>query len=298
MKRKLLLMFNPTSGRSQIKPNLWNIIDIFVKGGYDVTVYPTQRRMDAHDTIIERAEEFDRIVVCGGDGTLSEAVSGLVTLPKDKRTVLGYIPSGSTNDFGSSLEIPFDNIEAARCIVEGSPMTCDCGLFGNKHFIYIAAFGVFTDVSYETPQRTKNILGHAAYLLEGMRRLKDYSYYHIIVESEELVTEDDFIFGFVSNTSSIGGFKNHSEYAPMLNDGLFECVLIKKPNSPSDLQNILSALVTADYDCPELLKFTTNKVRFVTSEPVKWTTDGEDGGEHTDITVEVIPQAYSIVVKN
>ena len=298
MKRKLLLMFNPTSGRSQIKPNLWNIIDIFVKGGYDVTVYPTQRRMDAHDTIIERAEEFDRIVVCGGDGTLSEAVSGLVTLPKDKRTVLGYIPSGSTNDFGSSLEIPFDNIEAARCIVEGSPMTCDCGLFGNKHFIYIAAFGVFTDVSYETPQRTKNILGHAAYLLEGMRRLKDYSYYHIIVESEELVTEDDFIFGFVSNTSSIGGFKNHSEYAPMLNDGLFECVLIKKPNSPSDLQNILSALVTADYDCPELLKFTTNRVRFVTSEPVKWTTDGEDGGEHTDITVEVIPQAYSIVVKN
>ena len=298
MQRNLLLMFNPTSGRSQIKPNLWNIIDIFVKGGYDVTVYPTQRRMDAHDTIIERAEEFDRIVVCGGDGTLSEAVSGLVTLPKDKRTVLGYIPSGSTNDFGSSLEIPFDNIEAARCIVEGSPMTCDCGLFGNKHFIYIAAFGVFTDVSYETPQRTKNILGHAAYLLEGMRRLKDYSYYHIIVESEELVTEDDFIFGFVSNTSSIGGFKNHSEYAPMLNDGLFECVLIKKPNSPSDLQNILSALVTADYDCPELLKFTTNKVRFVTSEPVKWTTDGEDGGEHTDITVEVIPQAYSIVVKN
>ncbi len=298
MKKKLLLMFNPTSGKSQIKPNLWNIIDIFVKGGYDVTVYPTQRRMDAHDTIIERAEEFDRVVVCGGDGTLSEAVSGLVTLPKDKRTVLGYIPSGSTNDFGSSLEIPFDNIEAARCIVEGSPMPCDCGLFGDRHFIYIAAFGVFTDVSYETPQRTKNILGHAAYVLEGMKRLKDYSYYHIIVESEELITEDDFIFGFVSNTSSIGGFKNRSEYAPMLNDGLFECVLIKKPNSPADLQNILSALVTSDYDCPELLKFTTNKVRFITSEPVKWTTDGEDGGEHTDITVEVIPQAYNIVVEN
>ena len=298
MKKKLLLMFNPTSGKSQIKPNLWNIIDIFVKGGYDVTVYPTQRRMDAHDTIIERAEEFDRVVVCGGDGTLSEAVSGLVTLPKDKRTVLGYIPSGSTNDFGSSLEIPFDNIEAARCIVEGSPMPCDCGLFGDRHFIYIAAFGVFTDVSYETPQRTKNILGHAAYVLEGMKRLKDYSYYHIIVESEELITEDDFIFGFVSNTSSIGGFKNRSEYAPMLNDGLFECVLIKKPNSPADLQNILSALVTSDYDCPELLKFTTNKVRFITSEPVRWTTDGEDGGEHTDITVEVIPQAYNIVVEN
>ncbi len=298
MKKRLLLMFNPTSGKSQIKPNLWSIIDIFVKGGYDVTVYPTQRRMDAHDTIVERAADFDMVVVCGGDGTLSESVSGLVSLPKEKRTVLGYIPSGSTNDFGSSLEIPFDNNEAAHCIVEGSPMPCDCGMFGEKHFIYIAAFGMFTDVSYETPQRAKNILGHAAYVLEGMKRLKDYSFYHIKVESKELETEDDFIFGFVSNTSSIGGFKNRSEYAPLLNDGLFECVLIKKPNSPADLQRILSALLTSDFDCPELLKFTTDKVRFITTEPVKWTTDGEDGGEHTDITVEVIPEAYNIVVKN
>lgn len=298
MKKRLLLMFNPTSGKSQIKPNLWNIIDVFVKGGFDVTVYPTQRRMDAHDTIIERAEEFDIIVVCGGDGTLSESVSGLMVLPKEKRTVLGYIPSGSTNDFGSSLEIPFDNIEAARSIVEGKPMPCDCGVFGSKYFIYIAAFGMFTDVSYETPQKAKNILGHAAYVLEGMKRLKDYSYYHIKIESEELETEDDFIFGFVSNTSSIGGFKNRFEYAPLFNDGLFECVLIKKPNSPADLQRILSALLTSDLDCPELLKFTTDKVRFITSEPVKWTTDGEDGGEHTDITVEVIGSAYNIVVNS
>lgn len=298
MKKKLLLMFNPTSGKSQIKPNLWNVIDIFVKGGYDVTVYPTQRRLDAHDTIIQRAEEFDTVVVCGGDGTLSETVSGLVELPADKRTALGYIPCGSTNDFGSSLELPFDNIEAAQCIVDGSPITCDCGLFGENPFIYIAAFGMFTDVSYETPQRTKNILGHAAYVLEGMKRLREYTYYHIKAESEELVVEDDFIFGFVSNTSSIGGFKNHFEYAPLLNDGLFECVLIKKPNSPVDLQNILTALVTNDLDCPSLVKFTTRSVRFTSGEPIKWTTDGEDGGEHTDITVKVLPQAYRIFVKN
>jgi len=298
MKKKLLLMFNPTSGKSQIKPELWQIIDIFVKAGYDVTVYPTQKRLDAKETIQKRSKEFDVIVVCGGDGTLSEAVQGIVTLDKKDRTILGYIPAGSTNDFGRSLSIPFEPAKAAKCIADGTPMNCDCGLFGDKPFIYISAFGVFTDVSYETPQKYKNIFGHAAYIIECMKRFKDYTYYHVKVESDEVVVEDDFIVGFVSNTTSIGGMKNRSEYEPLLNDGLFECLLIRKPSTPHDFQNILTALITMDFDCPELVKFTTKKVRFKSSEPVKWTTDGEDGGEHTDITVEVMPQAYSILVKD
>ncbi len=298
MNKKLLLMFNPKSGKSQIKPDLWQIIDIFVKAGYDVTVYPTQKRLDAKETIRKRAKEFDVIVVCGGDGTLSESVQGIVSLDKKDRTILGYIPAGSTNDFGRSLSIPFEPVKAAQCIADGTPMNCDCGLFGDKPFIYISAFGVFTDVSYETPQKYKNIFGHAAYIIECMKRFKDYTYYHVKVESDEVVVEDDFIVGFVSNTTSIGGMKNRSEYEPLLNDGLFECLLIRKPSTPHDFQNILTALITMDFDCPELVKFTTKKVRFKSSEPVKWTTDGEDGGEHTDITIEVMPQAYSILVKD
>ena len=226
MKNKLLLMFNPSSGKSQIKPELWNVIDIFVKGGYDVTVYPTQKRFDAHDVIIERGEEFDIVVVCGGDGTLSETVQGLMELPEEKRVTIGYIPTGSTNDFGSSLGIPFEIPSAAREIVEGEPISCDCGTLNGKPYLYISAFGLFTDVSYETPQKMKNQLGHAAYIIEAVKRLSQnsYSYYHLKVESEEFEIEDDFIFGLVSNTTSIGGLKNRSEYAPLLNDGLFETI--------------------------------------------------------------------------
>ncbi len=296
-KKKLLLMFNPSSGKSMIRQELWQVVDIFVKGGYDVTVYPTQKRYDAHDVVIERSKEFDVVCVCGGDGTLSETIQGLVELPSGERVTLGYIPCGSTNDFGSSLEIPFEIPKAAETIVSGSPISCDCGRFNDKPYLYISAFGVFTDVSYETPQKMKNQLGHAAYIIEAIRRLKNYSYYHIKVESEELELEDDFVLGFVSNTTSIGGMKNRSEYEPLLNDGLLECVLIKNPTTPADYQSILSALVTQDLDCPEIVKFTTKKVKFTSTEEIKWTTDGEDGGSHKNVTVEVIPDAYKIIVK-
>ena len=294
--KKLLLVFNPTSGKSMIRQELWQVVDIFTKGGYDVSVYPTQKRGDASDVIANRAHEFDVIVLCGGDGTMSEAVQGIVKLPKEKRVTLGYIPCGSTNDFGSSLDLSFEIPKAAQQIVDGAPISIDCGTFNSKPYLYISAFGIFTDVSYETPQKMKNQFGHAAYVFEAVRRLKDYSYYHMKVESEEISVEDDFIVGLVSNTTSIAGMKNRFEYEPLLNDGLFECILIKKPMSPADYQSILTAIVTQDLDCSEIIKFTTRSVRFTSTEPIKWTTDGEDGGEHTDLKIEVIPNAYNIIV--
>lgn len=296
MKKKLLFIFNPSSGKSRIKSQLWKVVDILVKGEYDVTVYPTQKRYDAHDIIIERSKDFDLIVVGGGDGTLSEAVQGTVEMPEEERVTLGYIPSGSTNDFGASLSIPFNIPQAAQNIVDGVTKPIDCGLFNGKPYLYISAFGAFTDVSYETPQKNKNILGHAAYVLEGIKRLNTYTYYHLKIESDEISIEDDFIMGFVSNTMSIGGMRNHSEYAPSLNDGLFECVMIKNPTSPSDFQSMLTALLTQDFECPSLVKFTTRKLTVKSAEPIKWTTDGEDGGAHTDVTIEVVPNAYQIIV--
>lgn len=295
-KKKVLVIFNPSSGKSVIRQELWQVVDILVKGGYDVTVYPTQKRYDAHDVVIERAKEFDVITACGGDGTLSEAIQGLVELPEKDRVTLGYIPCGSTNDFGSSLGIPFEIPKAAQLITTGSPLNCDCGLFNDKPFLYISAFGTFTDISYETPQKLKNQFGHAAYLMEAVRRLNTYSYYHIKVESEELCIEDDFLVGFVSNTTSIGGMKSRFEYVPLLNDGLFECILLKKPNSPSEVQGILSAIVTSDLDCPNVVRFTTRDIKFTCTEPIKWTTDGEDGGAHTTTRIKVVPNAYKIIV--
>lgn len=294
--KKLLLMFNPTSGKSMIKQHLWQIVDILVKGGYDVTVYPTQKRLDSYETVKARSKEFDLIAVSGGDGTLSEAMQGVVELPEDERVTLGYIPSGSTNDFGASLGLPFDMPQAARRIVDGSPFYCDYGRLNGKPFLYVSAFGIFTDVSYETPQNTKNLLGHTAYILEGIKRLNTYSYYHIQIESDEVNTEDDFILGFVSNTISIGGMRNRSEYSPQLDDGMFECILLKQPRTPSEFQALLSAWLSQDFDCPYIIKFMTKKVTFKSSEPIKWTTDGEDGGSHTKADIEVVPKAYSIIV--
>ncbi|MBQ1388691.1 MAG: diacylglycerol kinase family lipid kinase [Clostridia bacterium] len=295
-KKKLLLIFNPSSGKSAIRQELWNVVNILVKGGYDVTVYPTQRKLDCRDQVRERAAEFDVICICGGDGTLSEAIQGLADIPLDKCATLGYIPCGSTNDFGSSLEIPFEIPLAAERLCTGKPMLCDCGRFNGNPYLYISAFGMFTDVSYETPQRMKNQLGHAAYIIEAIRRLNNYSYSHIKVESEEINIEDDFVVGFVSNTTSIGGMKNRFEYEPLLNDGLLECIMIKNPVLPSDYQAILSAIVAQDLDCPNIVKFTTRKVTLTSSEPIKWTTDGEDGGSHTKTVIEVIPDAYRIIV--
>lgn len=295
-KKKMLVLFNPSSGKSMIRQELWQVVDIFVKGGYDVTVYPTQRRYDAHDVVIERSKEFDVIAACGGDGTLSEAIQGLVELPENERVTLGYIPCGSTNDFGASLEIPFDIPKAAELIVNGIPLSCDCGLINSKPYLYISAFGTFTDVPYATPQKLKNQFGHAAYIMEAVRRISSYSYYHIKVESEEVNIEDDFIVGFVSNTTSIGGMKSRFEYVPLLNDGLFECILLKKPNSPAEVQGILSAIVTSDLDCPNVVRFTTRDITFTCTEPVQWTTDGEDGGSFKKTHIQVVPSAYRIIV--
>ena len=157
-KKKMLFIFNPFSGKAQIKSKLFEIIDVFVKGGYEVIVHPTQAVGDGFEKTKELAPQVDLVVCSGGDGTLDEVVSGLMEV--DQRVPIGYIPAGSTNDFANSLSISKDMVQAAKDIIEGNLYSCDVGAFNNDSFVYIAAFGLFTDVSYETDQHMKNILGH------------------------------------------------------------------------------------------------------------------------------------------
>ena len=181
MKKRLLFIFNPKSGKAQIKNKLYEIIDTFVKGGYEVVAHPTQGIGDAHEKTKELAPEMDLVVCSGGDGTLDEVVSGLMECKE--RIPLGYIPAGSTNDFANSLEISKDMVKAARDIIEGKLYSCDVGRFNKGNFVYIAAFGLFTDVSYETDQHLKNVLGHLAYLLEGSKRIWNVPTYWIRVDA-------------------------------------------------------------------------------------------------------------------
>ena len=207
-KRRILFIVNPKSGKGLIKNHLLEIIDVFVKDRMDVEVYVTQRKMDACRVTRRRAQNYDIIVCSGGDGTLDEVVTGMMELPRQQRAPVGYIPAGSTNDFAGSLGLPANMKNAAICITLKQPFRCDVGGFNENYFVYIAAFGAFTDVSYQTKQEVKNVLGHLAYVLEGAKRLFNLKSYRVKIHIGEELIEDDFIFGMVTNSQSVGGFKN------------------------------------------------------------------------------------------
>ena len=217
MNKKMLFVFNPKAGKGKIKTNLLDIVDIFNKGGYEVIIYSTQKPKDAYEKAKEYESKVDLIVCSGGDGTLDEVVTGV--MEKKSSIPIGYIPAGSTNDFANSLFMPKSMTDAASMIMEEKLYHCDIGRFNNQSFTYIAAFGLFTDVAYQTDQDLKNILGHVAYLLEGVKRLFDIKSYHMRIESEELTVEDDFIFGMITNSRSVGGFKNLTGKNVDMNDG-------------------------------------------------------------------------------
>ena len=226
MKGRMLFIFNPRSGKGQIRNKLMDIIDVFVKGGYEVVVHPTQGAKDAEKMAKIMAEEVDLIVCSGGDGTLDEVVTGLMEIGAS--VPLGYIPAGSTNDFANSLEISRDMVKAAQDIVDGHLFSVDVGSFNEDNFIYVAAFGMFTDVSYETSQDLKNILGHLAYVMEGAKRIFDVKTYHLCVEANGEVHEGDYIYGMITNSHSVGGFRNLVGNDVEMDDGLFEVTLINK----------------------------------------------------------------------
>ena len=296
VKKTLLFIFNPKAGKEGIHSVLLDIIDIFNKGGYEVLAHATQYPRDAYEMAKEYESKVDLVVCCGGDGTLDEVVTGL--MEKDSHVPLGYIPGGSTNDFANSLFIPKNMVEAAHNIMDEEVYRCDIGRFNRQTFAYIAAFGLFTDVSYQTDQGLKNVLGHAAYLLEGFRRLFDITYYHMKVESEELNVEEDFIYGMVTNSRSVGGFKNLTGRHVDMNDGLFEVTLIKMPKTPAELQEILRCLVSGEDDTDLIYSFKSRKLTITSEDEVPWTLDGEYGGSHTEVEIENHHQALNLYLKS
>ena len=292
MSQKLLFIFNPHSGKGQIKNNLVDIVDIMVKAGYDVTIYTTQARADATRKVMEEAANFDRIVCSGGDGTLDEVVTGLIK--SDTNTPIGYIPAGSTNDFANSLGIPKEMVKAAEVAVGKNPFPCDIGDFNSDTFVYVAAFGLFTEVSYKTSQQLKIIFGHDAYIMEGAKHLHDILSYNMQVEYEEHVFQDEFIYGMVTNSVSVGGFKGMTGTDVKLDDGVFEVTLIKKPHNPIELNEILACLTNMIDDSDLIYSFKTNEVKITAREQIAWTLDGEFGGEHEEVIIRNLNKRVTI----
>lgn len=292
--KKLLFVVNGHSGKGQIKNKLLDIIDIMIKEGYHVQVHTTQEREDATKVVREQAKYYDLVVCSGGDGTLDEAVTGM--MQSEVRTPLGYIPAGSTNDFANSLEIPKDMIQAAKTAVLGVPFSCDVGEFNGDYFIYVAAFGIFTDVSYATSQELKNALGHVAYILEGAKRLHTIKSYHMRVEYDGNEIEGDFLLGMITNSTSVGGFKNMTGKDVKLDDGMFEVTLIHKPKNIIELNTIIASLTNLKDETDLIDSFRADSVKFYSEEEIPWTLDGEFGGAHKEVQIKDHCKAVDIMI--
>lgn len=293
--KKLLFIYNLHAGKGTLRGRLAPILDELT-GEWDVTVHPTRGPGDATQVARDRAEEFDRIVCSGGDGTLHEVVSGLMELPPEARPTVGYIPAGTTNDFAKNLELPRTLEELAAVAAAGVPRPVDVGRFNDSDFLYVAAFGAFTDLAYTTPQQAKNLLGHLAYVLPSVTRLGTIQPHAMTIEYDGGALTDSFCLGLVSNTLSVAGIKSTPAQPIALDDGLFEVMLVRQPQNILQLQSIMKALTNFSDDEEGLVTcLRTSHVKIRSEQDLAWTLDGEYGGDHREVEVTNCHQAITIV---
>lgn len=297
-KKKMLMIYNPSAGTGKIKEDLSDIIELFSTAGYDIKIYATGKSDDIAQIVFNflDKEEFDKIVCSGGDGTLNQVISGIIM--SGKELVIGYIPAGTTNDFANNLGIPRNKMKAAKIAISGEPFKCDIGLLNKTFFTYVSAFGLFTDVSYVTVQTTKNILGRMAYILEGIKRLpmnlKSYKMKLICGDTKIL---GDFIYGMITNSNSVGGFKGLTTKGVLLDDGCFEGVFIKRPKNIIEMQEIINGLLANKLDSDLIVSIPVERLQIISSELVPWTVDGEYGGEYKEVEIQVKKEAFTIMRK-
>lgn len=274
--KKLLLLINPSAGKSALRSQLIEVIDTFIKGGYVVTTVVTQSKEHFSETMSQTGEGYDTIVCCGGDGTLNMAVKEIAAL--EKKPKLGYIPCGTTNDFAKTRGISSIPTSAAQQITNGLERAIDIGYFGNRPYVYVAAFGMFSDVSYATPAQMKQNIGHAAYVLEGVKSLIKKNEYKVKFKIDGKTVEGDFVYGMVSNTRRIGGFELPIISDFTIDDGMLDIILIKAPKAPEDHTKLINALITQQEDNEIVYKFRASTFEYESPTKIPWTLDGEYGG--------------------
>lgn len=294
--KKLLLIMNPSAGQRKANRLLTDIVAIFNRADYQVNVYITPRPGAAQEYVEHHCTQVDLVVCCGGDGTFNETVSGL--LKAGNQIPIGYIPAGSTNDFATSLGLSADILQAARDIVDGTPLPFDMGSFNGRYFSYVASFGAFTRASYSTPQNLKNALGHTAYILSGIQELSQIKTHHLrFTLPDGTVIEDDFLFGAVSNSTSMAGILTLAADRVDMRDGLFELLLIRAPKDLMELSECIVALQKQTYSCPMVTFLSTPEVTVSAPEDTDWTLDGEHQQGCSDIRIINLHRAVSVIRK-
>lgn len=292
--RKLLMIVNPRAGKSKSHGPLFDAAAALSQAGYLLSIHVTSAPGDAAETARREGGRYDLVVAVGGDGTLNEVVSGLVQLRRPP--LLGYLPQGSTNDFAASLRISGDPAEAAAAIARNVPRLLDVGFWNRRSFLYVASFGAFTRSSYAAPQNAKNALGHFAYILEGMKDLSTLRPYHVRLTAGGEVLDGEYLFGAVCNSTSIGGLMKLNPERVVLDDGLFEMLLIPSPKTAADLQSLVHALLNQQYDSQGLVFRHVSSIHFETEEELPWSLDGEYAPSAPAVDIENHRQALTMLL--
>ena len=291
--KKMLFIVNPCAGQRRVNRYLVEILDIFNRGGYEVVTYITAQQGDCARIAREKASQVDLVVCAGGDGTFNEMITGVLDSGAD--VSVGYIPSGSTNDFAASLRLPTNVVKAAQAIVDGEPQPLDVGRFGERYFSYVASFGAFTRASYATPQNVKNALGHIAYLLEGIQELSQLRNEHVRITLEDQVIEGDYLFGAVSNSTSVGGILTLDPKQVDMSDGVFELLLVRMPKDLVELHDCILALQKQKYNCAVITFVTAGKLEILANPQMTWSLDGERENGHETVRVENLHHAIRLI---
>jgi len=291
--KKMLFVVNPYAGVRKINRYLSDVIGIFNRAEYEVITYMTAGRSDATRYVRENAHRVDLVVCAGGDGTFNETVSGVLRSGAD--VPLGYIPCGSTNDFAASLKLSTNILQAAKDIVTGMPVSYDVGKFGERYFSYVASFGAFTRASYATPQSVKNALGHTAYLLESIQELSQLRSERVRIETEDRVIEDNYLFGAISNSISVGGILKLDPKQVDMRDGQFELLLVRAPRDLLEISECIQAVQKQKYNCAMITFARANKLRVIADAAMPWTLDGERESGHEEVFVENLQHAIRLI---
>ena len=291
--KKMLFVMNPYSGMRKASRYLADIIALFNREDYEVITHMTAGQGDATQVVADRAKEMDLVVCCGGDGTFNETICGVLKCGAD--VPVGYIPSGSTNDFAASLKIPTNIMQAAKDIVEGVPVSYDVGRFGERYFSYVASFGAFTRASYATPQNIKNALGHTAYVLEGINELSQIRKEHVRMELDGQIVEDDFLFGAISNSTSVGGILTLDPKIVDMADGKLEVLLVRAPVDLMEISECIRAVQSQKYNCAMITFRSAEKIKVFADPSMPWTLDGEREDGHSQVDVENVHLAVKIM---
>lgn len=293
---KLLFIYNPHAGKGRVRGKLAGILNAFTRAGRLVTAYPTQGPGDAVRAAKELSPGYDRIAVCGGDGTLHEVITGLMELPQSARPPIGYIPAGTTNDFARNLGLPRGMEEMATLAAAGEPRPVDIGRLGERYFTYVAALGAFTDVSYNTPQPFKNVFGHLAYVLKGASELTNLQSYSLRVEHDGGTLEGEFLYVMVSNTVSVGGLIGLPAEEVSLDDGLLEAVLVRMPQSVPQMNAAIHALARQEYtEDSGVVGLHSSRFLISCAQAIPFTLDGEFGGTYTQADIAAVNTPIQIV---